>query len=97
MQPNLQRAEPATAATVEATLRALLADTLGLAASRVAGFSETTALFGALPELDSLAVANFLTAFEERFAVLIEDSDVEAEDFGSFGTLLAFAKRMTLA
>ena len=96
MQPNLQRAEPATAATVEATLRALLADTLGLPAQRVAGFTDTTPLFGALPEFDSLAVANFLTAFEERFAVLIEDSDVEAEDFASFGTLLAFTRRMTL-
>ena len=96
MQPNLQSAEPATAATVEATLRALLAETLGLPPKRVAGFTETTPLFGALPEFDSLAVANFLTAFEERFAVLIEDHDVEAEDFGSFGTLLAFTKRMTL-
>ena len=92
-----QRIETATAATVEATLRALLAETLGLPAKRVAGFGETTALFGALPEFDSLAVANFLTAFEERFAVLIEDHDVEAEDFATFASLLAFTKRMTLA
>ena len=96
MQPKLQQAETATAAIVEATLRALLAETVGLPAKRVAAFSETTPLFGALPEFDSLAVANFLTAFEERFAVLIEDHDVEAEDFASFGTLLAFTKRMTL-
>jgi acyl carrier protein len=96
VQPNPQRIEKATAATVEATLRALLADTLGMPRKRVAGFTETTPLFGALPEFDSLAVANFLTAFEERFAVLIEDHDVEAEDFATFGTLLAFTKRMTL-
>ena len=96
MQPNPQRIETATAATVEATLRALLAETLGLPPKRVAGFTEETPLFGALPEFDSLAVANFLTAFEERFAVLIEDHDVEAEDFATFGTLLAFTKRMTL-
>ncbi len=96
MQPKRQTTETATAATVEATLRALLAETLGLPARQVAGFTEATALFGALPEFDSLAVANFLTAFEERFAVLIEDDDVEAEDFATFGTLLAFTKRMTL-
>ncbi len=96
MQPTPQRIEAATAATVEATLRALLAEILGLPAKRVAGFDETTPLFGALPEFDSLAVANFLTAFEERFAVLIEDDDVEAEDFATFGSLLAFTKRMTL-
>ena len=96
MQPKTQPAEPATAEIVEATLRALLAEVLGLPAQRVAGFTGTTALFGALPEFDSLAVASFLTAFEERFAVLIEDHDVEAEDFDSFGRLLAFTKRMTL-
>ena len=96
MQPTPQRIETATAATVEATLRALLAETLGMPPKRIAGFTETTPLFGALPEFDSLAVANFLTAFEERFAVLIEDDDVEAEDFATFGTLLAFTRRMTL-
>jgi acyl carrier protein len=99
VQPKTQPTEAAaaaTAATVEAALRALLAEVLGLSPKRVAGFSDETLLFGALPELDSLAVANFLTAFEERFAVLIEDHDVEAEDFDNFGTLLAFALRMTL-
>jgi acyl carrier protein len=96
VQPKTQPAEAATAETVEATLRALLAEVLGLPPERVAGFTEGTPLFGALPELDSLAVANFLTAFEERFAVLIEDHDVEAEDFDTFGRLLAFTKRMTL-
>jgi acyl carrier protein len=96
VQPNRQRAEPATAETVEATLRALLAETLGLPAPRVAAFMQTTPLFGALPEFDSLAVANFLTAFEERFALLIDDHDVEAEDFDSFGSLLSWTKRMTL-
>jgi len=85
-----------TAETVEATLRALLCEVLGLSPKRVATFDEDTPLFGALPELDSLAVANFLNAFEERFSVLIEDHDVEAEDFDSFGRLLAFTLRMTL-
>ena len=77
-------------------MRALLSEVLGLPAKRVARFTDETLLFGALPELDSLAVANFLNAFEEKFAVLIEDQDVEAEDFDSFGSLLAFTKRMTL-
>ncbi len=97
MQPKTQPAEAATAASVEAALRALLAEVLGLSPKLVAGFTDDTLLFGALPELDSLAVANFLTAFEERFTVLIDDHDVEAEDFDSFGRLLAFTKRMTLA
>ena len=81
---------------VEATLRALLTDTLGLPASRIAKFTEATLLFGALPEFDSMAVATLLTGIEERFAILIEDEDVEAEDFATFGTLLAFVRRMAL-
>ena len=80
--------------SVDAALRRLLADVLGLSEVRVDVFTAETALFGALPEFDSMAVANFLTAFEERFGVLIEDLDVEAEDFESYGRLLAWAERM---
>ena len=79
---------------VEPLLRQLLVDTLALPKKRVNGFEPDTPLFGALPEFDSLAVANFLTALEERLGVIIEDDDVEAEDFATFGTLLAFAKRL---
>ena len=79
---------------VEPLLRALLSDTLGLSKKRVAEFDGDTALFGALPEFDSMAVAHFLTALEERLGVIIEDDDVEAEDFETFGSLLAFARRL---
>jgi acyl carrier protein len=78
---------------VDAALRGLLAEVLGLPASRVAGFDADTGLFGALPEFDSMAVATLLTGLEERLDILIEDDDVEAEDFMSFGRLLAFAQR----
>ena len=87
--------ESASAPDFDPALRALLAETLGLPAERVAAFDEATELFGALPEFDSMAVANLLTGIEERFAVLIEDSDVEAEDFATFGTLKAFVERLT--
>ena len=81
---------------VDATLRALLVEVLGLSAARVAGFKQDTALFGALPEFDSMAVATLLTGLEERLEILIEDDDVEAEDFMTFGRLLAFAERKVL-
>ena len=85
------------AESVEVALRGLLAEVLGLPASRVTGFNEDTALFGALPEFDSMAVATLLTGMEERLDILIEDDDVEAEDFMSFGRLLAFAERKVAA
>ncbi|HET9356193.1 MAG TPA: phosphopantetheine-binding protein [Sphingomicrobium sp.] len=76
-------------------LRALLADTLGLAPARVAAFTPGTALFGSLPEFDSMAVANLLTGIEERFHLIIEDDDAEAEDFLTYGSLAAFVARLT--
>ena len=81
---------------VEATLRALLADVLGLPKSRVARFDDGTELFGALPEFDSMAVANLLTGIEEHLGILIDDDDVEAEDFMTFGRLLSAAQRLSL-
>jgi acyl carrier protein len=78
----------------EVTLRELLSEVLGLAEDQVSGFADSTALFGSLPEFDSMAVANFLTALEERLGTIIEDDDVDAEDFASFGSLLAFVERL---
>lgn len=79
---------------VNKKLRALLAEVLGLPAKRVAAFDADTELFGALPEFDSMAVATLLTGIEEQFDVLIEDDDVEAEDFATFGALAAFVERL---
>lgn len=79
--------------SVDLTLRALLADVLGLPRKRIDAFDGDTLLFGALPEFDSLAVATLLTGLEERLHILIEDDDVEAEDFMTFGRLLTFAER----
>ena len=79
--------------TVDATLRALLTEVLGLPKKRIAAFEADTELFGALPEFDSMAVATVLTGLEEKLHILIEDDDVEAEDFMTYGRLLAFATR----
>ena len=81
---------------VEATVRSLLVDVLGLDSARVARFDDETELFGALPELDSMAVATLLTEMEERLGILIEDEDVEAEDLMTFGRLLSLAERLSL-
>ena len=81
---------------VEATLRAVLADVLGLDRSRVAQFREDTPLFGALPEFDSMAVAGLLTELEERLGILIEDHEVDADMMESFGALLNFARTKAL-
>ena len=76
---------------VEATVRAVLRDVLGLDEARVAGFRDETPLFGALPELDSMAVAGVLTELEDRLGILIEDDEVDGEMLETFGALTRFA------
>jgi acyl carrier protein len=81
---------------VDATLRAVLSDVLGLPEAQVAALDESSPLFGALPEFDSMAVAGLLTELEERLGILIEDHEVDADMLESFGSLLTFARSKTL-
>jgi acyl carrier protein len=81
---------------VEEVVRGVLRDTLGLSAERAAAFTETTPLFGSLPELDSLAVAGVLTELEDRLGILIEDDEVDGEMLESFGALTRFAAAKAL-
>lgn len=86
----------AGAVEVEQTVRAVLVDVLGLGEEQVAGFDETTELFGAIPELDSMAVAGLLTEIEERLGIWIEDDEFEAEMLETFGNLLVFTRGKAL-
>jgi acyl carrier protein len=84
------------AAIIETTLRSVLTDALGIAPARVATFVETTPLFGALPELDSMAVAGLLTEIEDRLGIVIEDDEVDGEMMETFGSLLHFVRNKAL-
>lgn len=77
---------------IEDTVRSILSDMLGLSAAQVAAMDGDTELFGALPELDSMAVAGLLTEMEDRLGIMIDDDDVDGELFETFGNLVAFAK-----
>jgi acyl carrier protein len=92
----MMAAAPDDALEIETTLRAVLADVLGLAPARVAAFREETPLFGALPEFDSMAVAGLLTELEERLGILIEDHEVDADMMETFGASLDFARNKAL-
>ncbi|AKM09919.1 acyl carrier protein [Croceicoccus naphthovorans] len=86
---------PSDTQSTDTVLRAILTDVLALTPERVAAFDADTELFGALPELDSQAVAGLLTEIEDRFDVIVEDEDVDGEMLETFGALCAFidAKR----
>jgi acyl carrier protein len=76
---------------VDKTVRAVLKDVLALSPDRVAAFDDDTPLFGALPELDSMAVAGVLTELEDRLGFVIEDDEVDGEMLETFGALRRFA------
>jgi acyl carrier protein len=77
---------------LENTVRELLSDVLGLSKDQVTAMNDDTELFGALPELDSMAVAGLLTEMEDRLDIMIDDDDVDGELFATFGNLVAFAR-----
>lgn len=81
---------------VEETVRAVLVDILALDEDAVAEFNGETELFGAIPELDSMAVAGLLTEIEDRLGIWIEDDEFEAEMLETFGNLLRFTQEKAL-
>jgi acyl carrier protein len=81
---------------VEVAVRGVLHDILGISQDRLAGFTEATPLFGALPELDSMAVAGLLTEIEDRLGIIIDDDEVDGEMLETYGNLVAFARTKAL-
>lgn len=81
--------------SIDATLRGVLRDVLGLDEARVAAFDADTGLFGHLPELDSMAVVSLLTEIEDRLDIVLEDDEIDGDLLETYGSLLAFviAKR----
>ena len=79
-------------AAIDAKLRTILGDVLGLDADRLATLEPSSGLFGHLPELDSMAVAGLLTEMEDRLGIVIDDEDVDADMLETYGGLLTFAE-----
>jgi acyl carrier protein len=70
-------------------IKRVLRETLQLG-DRVEGFDESTALFGSIPEFDSMAVVTVVTGLEEEFDIEIDDDDITAEMFETVGSLARF-------
>lgn len=51
-----------------------------------------TALMGAIPEFDSMAVVTILTTLEEQFGFIIDDDEVDASIFETVGALVSFVE-----
>ena len=60
---------------------------LGERADRLSGGS---ALLGAIPELDSMAVVKLITTMEEQYGIQVDDDEISADTFATVGTLARF-------
>jgi acyl carrier protein len=70
-------------------VKAVVVETLGVE-DRADAIDASTPLFGALPELDSMAVLELVLELEQRFGITIEGEDVTAEVFETLASLAAF-------
>ncbi|MFX1678208.1 acyl carrier protein [Roseateles noduli] len=70
-------------------LLAILDDVLSLE-GRAKDFTVDTALLGAIPELDSMAVVSLITALEEQFGFVVDDDEIDGATFATVGALLDF-------
>ena len=77
-------------------LRSVLVTTLGIE-DRAASIDASTPLFGGLPELDSLAVLELVTAIEDRFDITIDDEEFSGDIFETLDSLAAFVDQKLLA
>jgi acyl carrier protein len=62
---------------------------------RALQFKPDTALLGAIPELDSMAVVGLITALEDRFGIAIDDDEIDGSTFATVASLTGFVNGKT--
>lgn len=70
----------------------ILVEVLSLGAAKDS-LTADSALLGSIPELDSMAVVNLITALEEHFGIVVDDDEISATTFETVGSLTAFVQQ----
>jgi acyl carrier protein len=81
-------------AEIEKQVRDVLRDVLSLG-PRADRLTRSSALLGAMPELDSMAVVGVIAALEDRFGVAVHDDEISGSTFATLGTLVEFVTAKT--
>jgi acyl carrier protein len=68
----------------------ILADILRTVLQIEKDFTADTALLGAIPEFDSMAIIAVITELEDQLGIAFDDDEISAEIFETFGRLNAF-------
>lgn len=78
--------------TLQKQVVEILSQVLQLNANTLNSIDSDTALLGAIPEFDSMAVVSIITAFEDKFGFAVEDDEIDATVFETVGSLVAFVE-----
>ena len=73
-------------------VRNILSDALSLG-DRKSQLKEDSVLLGNIPELDSMAVVNVITALEDHFGITVDDDEISAQTFETLGSLTRFVEQ----
>lgn len=73
-------------------VRDILSDVLSLG-ERKNFLTVNSGLLGSIPELDSMAVVNVITALEEHFGITVDDDEISARTFETLGSLTSFIEQ----
>lgn len=73
-------------------VRNILSDVLSLG-ERKNQLKEDSVLLGNIPELDSMAVVNVITALEDHFGITVDDDEISAQTFETLGSLTRFVEQ----
>ncbi|MCO6427235.1 acyl carrier protein [Nitrosomonas communis] len=73
-------------------IKSILATTLNLG-ERKNSLTEDSVLLGNIPELDSIAVVNVITALEEYYDISVNDDEISAKTFETLGSLTRFVEQ----
>ena len=73
-------------------VRDILSDVLSLG-ERKNSLNADSGLLGSIPELDSMAVVNVITALEEHFGIMVDDDEISAKTFETLGSPTSFIEQ----
>ena len=73
-------------------VRNILSDVLSLG-DRKSQLKADSILLGNIPELDSMAVVNVITALEDHFGITVDDDEISAQTFETLDSLTRFVEQ----
>ncbi|KGJ95948.1 hypothetical protein [Thalassotalea sp. ND16A] len=61
-----------------------------LSTNSINDLTKETAILGTIPEFDSMAIMTILTLLEDNYGIIIEDDEISAQVFETFGSLVDY-------